>query len=216
MIVEGWDDVHSVVSIMRVFVEWPKDEASWPVHVHMGNGAEDILSEGVLVTYLKGSVVEAFGVILDADEDANRRYGSVRTICEPMFPTLPKELPLDGVVVENDHGKRLGVWIMPDNSSKGSTETFLRCLVPQTSGILWDHAEKSVKIAEELGAAFSQNSWDKACLRTWLAWQDPPDLTPGIAIRKKLLDPQCSAATLFVEWFRRLYRLLPRTTLLMD
>lgn len=216
MIVEGWDDLHSVVSLMRNFVEWPKEPLNWPVHIHMGNGAEDILSEGVLLTYLKGSTVNVFGVMLDADEKADGRYTSVRNICKEIFPSLPKQLPPGGIVVENDENKRLGVWIMPDNSSKGSTETFLRCLVPKDSRVLWDYAEYSAKIAKQKGALFTENSWDKACLRTWLAWQDPPDQSPGIAIRKKLLDPHCATATSFIEWFKKLYELQSRNTLLME
>jgi hypothetical protein len=201
---------------MRVFVEWPKEEKGWPVHIHMGNGAEDILSDGVLLAYLKGSTVQTFGVMLDADEKAHGRYASVRNICKEVFPDLPQQLPAEGVVSENEDHKRLGVWIMPDNSSVGSTETFLRCLVPEKSRTLWDHAEASAKKAKEFGAVFTDNSWDKACLHTWLAWQDPPDQTPGIAIRKKLLDTNCASATSFIEWFKRLYGLQPRTTLLME
>jgi hypothetical protein len=216
MIVEGYDDVHSVVSLMRPFVEWPKEEPGWPVHIHMGNGAEDILSEGVLITYLKSSNVKTFGIMLDADAKARGRYGSIRNICKEMFPNLPHDLPVDGVVVDNSENGRLGVWIMPDNSSSGSTETFLRCLLPEKSRALWQHAEASLKKAVELGAVVTANNWDKACLRTWLAWQDPPDLTPGIAIRKKLLDPNCAATASFVAWFKKLYGLQARTTLLMD
>src|ERR1019366_1324587 len=112
MIVEGSDDVHSVVSLMRPFVDWPKEEAGWPVNIHMGNGAEDILSEGVLITYLKGSTLKTFGVMLDADANAQGRYVSIRNICKEIFPSLPNNLSADGVVVENDDKKRLGVWIM--------------------------------------------------------------------------------------------------------
>jgi len=201
---------------MRPFVEWPTDEQGWPVHIHMGNGAEDILSDGVLITYLKGSVVSTFGVMLDADAKAHGRYASVRNICKEMFPLLPEDLPADGVVVGNDEAKRLGVWIMPDNSSTGSTETFLKCLIPESSRVLWEHAESSVKRAKEIGALFTENSWDKARLYTWLAWQDPPDQPPGIAIRKKILDPHCATAKSFIEWFKKLYGLKPRTTLLLD
>jgi hypothetical protein len=216
MIVEGSDDVHSVVSLMRPFVDWPKEEAAWPVYIHMGNGAEDILSEGVLVAYLKGSVVRTFGVMLDSDASAQGRYVSIRNICKGIFPSLPDILPADGVVVENDDKRRFGVWIMPDNSSKGCLETFLRRLVPADSLALWNHSEASVKKAVEIGAHFTEHSWDKAYLRTWLAWQDPPDITPGIALRKKILDPHCVAATSFIEWFKKLYGLQSRTTLLMD
>lgn len=216
MIVEGSDDLHSVVGLVRPFVDWPKEEPGWPVHIHMGNGAEDILSDGVLTAHLKSSTVRYFGVMLDADNKAHARYASIRNICKEFFPALPSTLPLDGVVIENDEGKRLGVWIMPDNSSNGCTESFLCRLVPTTSLALWNHSEDSVKKAVEIGAHFSENSWDKAYLRTWLAWQDPPDITPGIALRRRILDPHCVVATPFIEWFKKLYGLQPRTTLLMD
>jgi len=71
MIVEGADDVHSVVGLMKAHVDWPKEKHLWPVHIHMGNGADEILRDGVLVSYLLSSTVKTFGVMLDADAKPN-------------------------------------------------------------------------------------------------------------------------------------------------
>jgi hypothetical protein len=213
MIVEGMDDVHSVVSLMKAHVDWPKEEHLWPVHIHMGNGAEEILRDGVLVSYLMSSVVKTFGVMLDADEKPAGRYGAIRSMCIGTFPDLPKQLPRDGVVVENSDGHRFGVWIMPDNATEGCLENFLKLLVPSECKAVWDHAEASVKRAQSLGCNLVGNDLAKSVLYTWLAWQETPGQSPGIALTKKILEPANPAAKPFVEWFRKLYQLQPKTRL---
>lgn len=213
MIVEGADDRHSVVGLLKAHVDWPKPEHAWPVHIHMGNGAEEILSDGVLLTYLKGSTVKNFGIMLDADTKPRGRYAAVRKICLELFPNLPADLPAEGVVVANVDGQRLGVWIMPDNAADGSLETFLKYLVPADGKKLWEHAEKSVGDATTLGASFTPAHREKAVLYTWLAWQEPPGQAPGICLTKKILDPHSATAASFVAWFINLYELPPMATL---
>lgn len=213
MIVEGVDDKHSVISLMKAHVDWPKEERLWPVHIHMGNGAQEILRDGVLASYLMGSTVKTFGVMLDADAKPSGRYESIRTMCVAMFPDLPKQLPKDGVVVENPDGHRFGVWIMPDNATEGCIEKFLKLLVPPECKAVWDHAEESVKGAKKLGCNLIDNDFTKAVLYTWLAWQETPGQSPGIALTKKALDPTNPAAASFVEWFRKLYQLPPKSQL---
>jgi hypothetical protein len=213
MIVEGFDDRHSVVGLMKAHVDWPKEERFWPVHIHMGNGAEEILADGVLTAYLLGSTVKTFGVVLDADAKPKGRYDSIRSNCIGMFPDLPKHLPPEGVVVENLDGHRFGVWIMPDNTTEGCLENFLKLLVPPGCKAVWDHAEESVKNAQKLGCNLVGNNLAKAVLYTWLAWQETPGQSPGIALTMKVLDPTNPAAASFVQWFRRLYQLPARALL---
>jgi hypothetical protein len=213
MIVEGMDDVHSVVGLMKAHVDWPKEEHLWPVHIHMGNGAEEILRDGVLASYLMSSVVKVFGVMLDADAKPNGRYDSIRAMCVGIFPDLPRNLAPEGIVVENADGHRLGVWIMPDNATEGCIDFFLKLLVPPKSKAVWEHAEESVEGATKLGCKLEGNNLAKAKLYTWLAWQETPGQSPGIALTKKVLDPASATAQSFVEWFRKLYQIQPKTTL---
>jgi hypothetical protein len=207
MIVEGFDDRHSVVGLMKAHVDWPKEEHLWPVHIHQGGGADEILRDGVLLSYLRGSTVKTFGVMLDADAKPSGRYDAIRAICIGMFPDLPKHLPHDGVIVENSDGHRFGVWIMPDNATEGCLETFLKLLVPPECKPVLDHAEKSVKTAQKLGCELVANNFTKAVLYTWLAWQETPGQSPGISLTNKVLDPTNPAAASFVVWFRKLYQL---------
>jgi hypothetical protein len=96
---------------------------------------------------------------------------------------------------------------MPDNTSQGDLETFLRYLVPDRQEPLWKQACDSVIAAVSSGANCRDSHIAKANLYTWLAWQDPPGQSPGFALTRKILDPQSQYAGPFVKWFRELYRL---------
>jgi hypothetical protein len=208
LIVEGWDDLFSVVGLMSAHVAWPVGKTSAPVFIQMGNGAEEILKEGFLSTFLKSGAVKTLGVMLDADTKPRGRYESIRSFCLPFFPSMPAALPKDGLVIDNAaEGKRMGVWIMPDNSSDGSLETFLKFLVPNRLEPIWAHAVESAKVAKRIGCECRDGHMEKANLYTWLAWQDPPGQKPGESLTKKVLDPHAVSAATFVAWFKRLYAL---------
>jgi hypothetical protein len=187
---------------MRHHVEWVDNKV--PVYIELGYSVEEILKPGYITAQIKS--LKVLGVMLDADKQPASRYLRIRDQCRSLFPNLPETLPSDGVAVEND-GRRFGVWIMPDNGSPGTLETFLKYLVPNASSELWEHAKDSVKVAKGKGAKCRECHDDKANLYTWLAWQDPPGYSPGIALTKKVLDPNSQSAASFVNWFRELYQL---------
>jgi hypothetical protein len=207
MVVEGFDDLFSVVGLMRAHITWSEDPRNAPVHIRVGFGAEGILKRGYLDGLLKGSVVKTLGVMIDADENAHGRYQSIQVLCEPFFQALPANIPQDGLVVENTEQKRFGIWIMPDNVSQGNLETFLKFLVPNRLAPTWAHALESAKTAKRIGCEYRDTHVEKANLYTWLAWQDPPGQSPGESLTKKVLDPNAASATAFVAWFRKLYQL---------
>lgn len=149
---------------------------------------------------------KAFGVMLDADGHAAGRYQRVKQLCEGLFPELPIALPASGLVCDSDD-KRFGLWIMPDNRADGDIETLLRYLVPDGTEPLWQHACASVQGATEIGARCRKTHIPKANLYTWLAWQDPPGQSPGLALTQKVLDPHSESARAFVAWFMDLFQL---------
>ncbi|MGA3371539.1 MAG: DUF3226 domain-containing protein [Terracidiphilus sp.] len=214
LIVEGHDDLHSVVGLMKAHVDWADGRLLAPVYIHIGNGAPEILKkEGLLTVVLKSSALTTGGVMLDADSAAHGKYERIRNLCIDLFPDIPAKLPLEGLVVDNADHKRFGVWIMPDNSSDGILETFLKYLVPAPRDPLWSHAEQSVQLAKGMGCPCRDSHIEKANLYTWLAWQDPPGQSPGIALTRKALDPHSPSAASFVAWFTKLYQLPPKSML---
>lgn len=191
---------------MRHHVDWPEKPKELPVYISLGGGAEDILTPGFLTAKIKEASTRILGVMFDADTNPKGRYSRARDRCLSLFPDLPEELPAEGLIAEHDE-KRLGIWIMPDNVSEGSLETFLRYLVPDASAEVWRHAVDSVRQATQKGAPCRDCHYDKADLYTWLAWQDPPGYSPGMALTKKILDPHGQTAAAFVKWFSTLYQL---------
>lgn len=143
---------------------------------------------------------------MDADQNAKGRYDRIRQLCSETFPDLPRDMPAAGLIVENkEDQKRFGLWIMPDNITDGSIETFLRLLVQDEK--LWTMACDSVSKAVEAGANCRPTHRAKAELYTWLAWQDPPGQSPGASLAGKILDPKSVHAAGFVDWFVTLYQL---------
>ncbi|PPQ26751.1 DUF3226 domain-containing protein [Rhodopila globiformis] len=207
LLVEGQDDKFAVVGLMEHYIPWPDKRDDAPVFVDAVGSVTEILSATYLRTKLKESSLQILGIMLDADDAPASRWESFRAICRPMFPTFPAELPPGGLIIENAGGIRLGFWLMPDCSSSGMLESFLRHLVPVPAEPLWQHARTSFDAARSLGAACRVVHSDKARVHTWLAWQDPPGESLGRALTRKTLDPKAPAAAAFVSWFKRLYRL---------
>ncbi|HEY1184879.1 MAG TPA: DUF3226 domain-containing protein [Bryobacteraceae bacterium] len=207
LVVEGFQDLYSVHGLMRAHIDWPDGKENAPVWIEIGKSAEEILEPGYISLKLKEPFTETLGVILDADTSPRGRYGRIRKQSIEIFPDLPDDIPLGGLIVENDDHKRLGVWIMPDNASEGCLEVFLRHLVPNESEPIWQHATGSVVRAREIGASCRECHLPKAFLYTWLAWQDEPGQYPGTALTRRILDPHAVSAASFVKWFRELYAL---------
>ena len=212
LIVEGHDDKHSVIGLMKSHVEWPADIEKCPVFIEVGLSVEEILNPAHLRVQMKEPNLQALGIMIDADTKPASRYQSLLKTCSGEFPAMPQTIDAGGLVVENSDGKRLGIWIMPDNSSEGCLETFLRYLVPDESESLWAHATESVASSRHRGATYRDAHAPKANLYTWLAWQDPPGQSPGMALTRKILYPHSQTGIPFIKWFRELYQLQTKSS----
>jgi hypothetical protein len=204
LIVEGVDDKGCVIGLMRNYIEWPTREP-WPVLIKHAGGASEVLKPAFLSTQLKERGVRIVGIMLDADANPSGRYQSIRNTCSRLLFSLPETLPAGGGIAQNQGGMKVGIWIMPDNSSEGYIETFLRYLVPDKEEPIWQHAINSVESAKRLGAQYPDKDIPKAHLFTWLAWQSVPGQQPGIALTKHILNPDSPHAAPFVKWFRDLF-----------
>lgn len=204
LLVEGDEDQRVIPWLIEAHgVAWgPRENPV--VFIKDFGGIEALLNPGAIEMELKTRGLEALGILVDADDDANRRWLRIRTRCQAAFPNLPQSLPAAGLVETNADGLKLGVWLMPDNCSCGMLETFLACLLPDASHPLWIHANNSVVEAKSLNAPFIDAHEDKARIHTWLAWQDPPGRQLHDAVKFQMLKPSPLSAP-FVAWFRSLY-----------
>lgn len=206
LLVEGEDDLYAIAELMGFHINWPNKKSDAPVRIEAMGGANKILAEDTIPIRLKSPEVEILGVIIDADNSFDARWARLRQLAKPYFPGLSDGMSRDGIIVDNDFGKRFGLWVMPDNQSHGMLETFLQLLVPVGIPAIWDHAKAAVTEARSKGATCSATHLDKAYLHTWLAWQDPPGERFGTAILRNVLDARSTRASPFVDWFRKLYQ----------
>ncbi len=202
--VEGKDDKHAIIHLMSAHVAWGDTP---PVRIIACEGVEKLLAPHLIPVELKSAETQALGIVVDANDDFEGRWTRIRERCKEAFPEISTGLPPEGLVVENARGKRLGVWIMPDNSSHGMLESFLAHLVPDGHDKTWAYAQHAAKEATKRGAPYAPTHRDKAMIHTWLAWQEPPGRPFGTALTAKILDPKSDYASAFVQWFKTLYRL---------
>jgi hypothetical protein len=207
LLVEGQDDKFAIIEFMAKHVAWGDNRRDWPVIVEQCNGAEELLAPEFIPVKLMSREVEILGIVLDADDKIKSRWRTVRTRCLHSFPSLPKALAPGGIITTNDEGKRLGIWIMPDNSAKGMLETFMAFLVPNKEEQIYSHAVAATAEAVKKGACCRECHRDKATIYTWLAWQDPPGQTLGGALKQNMLNAEAPYAAPFVEWFKALFEL---------
>lgn len=212
LLVEGKDDRAAIAFLAeKNGIAWGDEESGYLIDVVPYGSLEDILRDDALSAHLSAHIkerrVQRLGIIIDADDDFDSRWKKIRTQCIHIAPSLPEPFPHEGIVSVAENGKRFGIWIMPDNRSRGMMETFLSFLLPEGSEAIWDHATSSVSQAKIRGAACRECHNDKANMFTYLAWGDPPGQTFGTAIAKSILNGTSEKARPFLMWFKKLYEL---------
>jgi len=208
LLVEGQDDQRIIPFIVEANgVDWGNrgDEI---VDIQPLGGIAEMTKPGTISAKLKARGLQSLGIIVDANDSADQRYQALRNACLGSFPNIPKTLAKNGLVHERDDGLRIGIWLMPDNNSRGMMETFLSFLIDDVENDdLWQHALDSCSNAKSLGAPFKDVHSDKAHIHTWLAWQEEPGRQLHDAVKFRFLDPTNEKAQQFVQWFRELYQL---------
>lgn len=201
LLVEGSDDAHSVIHLMsRHGYDWDDVRIDRPYVRPLGNDHE--LLEAVPVA-VKASQYERIGVVIDTDANLARRWEQIRTRVAGLA-ALPSQPDPDGTIVHGPRGSRVGVWLMPDNSSPGNLENFLMGLVPLDDPT-WSYAGEVVVEAQSRGAGYKKKDRGKSTLHTWLAWQEEPGLPFGTALKAEFFLHDSEVARRFVHWFQRLF-----------
>lgn len=202
LLVEGDDDLHSVVHLMALDgFDW-EDESKVRPYIHAEGGNENLLK--AVPVALKGTY-ERIGVILDANTSLADRWAQLKNRSRREGVELP-DSPVPGgtICAGSKPGRKFGVWIMPDNASAGALENFLARLVPSKDPT-WTYAGEVAVEARRRGARCLEKDHDKSVLRTWLAWQEEPGLPFGTAIRAQFFDTDSESARSFMAWFNRLF-----------
>ena len=200
LVVEGPDDFHVVCALLKhhsmpeAFTFQPPREAK--------GGVDSLLLE--IPIRLKRLDLTRFGVVLDADFDLSARWASLRDRFRNIGYELPA-LPMSGGWIQDmPDNRRLGIWLMPDNTLPGTLESFLRRLIPLSDPL----AVRVETFVDEIPPAerlFPDGRRPKAVIHAWLAIQNEPGKPLGQAITSKYLDASSPIADEFIGWIRRLF-----------
>jgi hypothetical protein len=201
LLVEGLDDERVIKELCGSL------STLWLDEIEQYKGVDRLLQSLPLrLTLNDGDNI--IGVVIDADEDAGRRWQSIRTRLQTAgYSNIPAIPAPNGTILNppaNTILPRLGVWIMPDNLAPGTLESFLRLLVPVESR-LFAHVEHSVATIPQDEVRFSQSALPKVLIYTWLAWQEKPGRSYSTAIGARYFDSHSHQASTFMDWLNHLY-----------
>jgi hypothetical protein len=200
LIVEGQDDQHSIIHLMaRHGYEWDRDDFVRPFVHPAGNWQRALAGIGVAA-----KSYERVGLVVDADHDVAARWHAVSDRLSAVGYDVPKEPPVDGLIVTHQHLAKFGVWLMPDDRAAGALEDFLQELVSHEDAT-WPIACDATQRAIDGGANLRQGDQLKGTLHSWLAWQDPPGMAFGTALKALVFAHESATASRFAAWFRTLF-----------
>jgi hypothetical protein len=212
LLVEGLNDCHAVFQLM-----WLLYQTDPVFGIHECGGDEKVLDS------LSSRVIEPeprqkiLGVVLDSDIEDVAPAEMVQTRLKQLrgrldrYYEFPDEFPADGLILEPKAGRIelrnlpiVGVWLMPNNQASGMFEDLL-------SASLADEARKYttdvvLKAKEDAIATYRDTHLSKAIIRTFMAWQDPPDIQYlGLAIKKGTFENLETKCASFASWLDRLF-----------
>jgi hypothetical protein len=160
---------------------------------------------------------KVLGLVLDADIEGSHPDQVIQSRLDQLvaragtYYPLPAVFPEQGLILEPlgsrpdaDRLPRLGVWLMPNNKAYGMFEDLL---MGSLSDQVAAYTTAVVKQAKADGVArFKDVHLSKAVIRTYMAWQDPPDVQYlGLAIKKRAFANIESECGQFVQWLQQLF-----------
>jgi len=195
--VEGKDDIHVIYSLVHHFAV----PESFKVEEKKGL---TVLLEAFEVALLNPAAIAVLGVVVDADTNPVGRWQSLSNILATVgYTNLPATPAPFGTIITEANLAKVGIWLMPDNTSEGMLENFVASLVvdPETDP-LWLLSEKCLQEALSISPDIPPT---KGRLHTYLAWQNDPGTPLGQAITKKYFDPTKPEAQGFINWLNQLF-----------
>ena len=207
LLVEGQDDKHVVWQLYDVC----QQRVQMPEFGVLDKLNLDQLLKSVPAE-IRAPEREAIGIVVDADENPEKRWNEVVRNLRSAVKDFPCRLsPEDvaqlcicepaGVVLPSK--PRIGVWMMPDNESAGELEDFIARMIP-AEDVVWPLANLYIDGIPRKGRKFRKEKEHKAKLFAWLAARREPGRM-GAAIGAGDLSIDGELTENFVSWLRELF-----------
>ena len=146
----------------------------------------------------------ALGILLDANDNPSGRWDAVTYQLRAAGYTPPARMASNGTIISaTDARPRVGIWLMPDNGTKGQLEDFIQKLIPARDPVLPLAAAYIDKIPGN-ARKFTKRKTQRAKIHAWLAARKEPRKM-GQAILAGDLDANAQPAKHFMDWLRQLF-----------
>ena len=151
---------------------------------------------------------QVVGIIMDADDDIAKRWDEVgeRIASAELGIRLPDGPIHAGTVIDTEGAPRVGIWIMPDNGSRGELEHFVQQMLPADDPV-WPLSQEYISgIPEEycLRHFLNERKRLKAQFYAWLATRSLPGLM-GKTIGDGELEIDGPLCRRFIAWLEELF-----------
>lgn len=218
ILAEG-NDLHVVLQVClkrgltalpKGFVSKKDFEQNFAVRSSRGEalGKKELLL--LLPDALRTPDLQSLGIILDADKSAASTWQSVVAALQKSgYSNLPTAPDATGTIITdpNPDLPKVGIWIMPDNHNTGEIEDFFLQLIDNEDFRL----KRARQVIGELIVANPDFRLDanrsKAETHTWLAWQQEPGKSMGLALKSNWVSAEHPLAERFAAWFSRVFEL---------
>lgn len=197
LLVEGPDDEHVICHLYQ--------RAGFTVDF----GVKAKGSVGQVVRNIRNEALApgraSLGIVVDANDKLSVRWRDIGNELSRAGIQLPGQPETDGTVIEPPHSRlpRVGVWLMPDNSTGGELEDLLSRLVPSGDPV-WPLAQSYVDEVLDQLPAKEQPKRAKAEVHAWLAGKNG-GLPMGLSVKAGLFNHHGPAARAFLDWLQRLF-----------
>ena len=213
LLVEGQDDKHVVRQIclrhpsFSVEGQYDKeqlvlDSPSASSFTIRDTGNVDKVLESI-GPEIKAPGRQAVGILVDANDNVKGRWnaimGRLRKAGIGQLPSSPRS---SGTILPGQ--PKIGIWLMPDNSSRGELEDFIARMIPERDEV-WPLSQHYIDGIPKRERKFKPKKTRRAQIHAWLAAREDPRLM-GAAIGAKDLELDGVLCQRFIAWLTELFK----------
>ena len=193
LLVEGQDDKHVVQQLCE------RHQSIRPFPVDYKGGIDKLLKS--IALEIKSPGRQAVGILADANSNVARRWNDIQDRLREAGINPPQSLDSGGIIIE---GKpRIGIWLMPDNTSTGELEDFVVKMIPDDDPV-WRLSKRYINGIPLQHRKFIEKKKSRAQVHAWLAARKAPRQM-GTAIKVGDLKVDGALSQKFMAWLNDLF-----------
>lgn len=197
LLVEGIEDYHVLTKLLKA------RDIAHSIHIDNKEGFNNLLKSVYGEVNAPGR--SKLGILVDANDNPSERWQVLRAALVDAGCRVPADNPPDGAPFRGPAEQRVGVWLLPDNTSPGELEDVVAAMIPPTDPI-WPRARDYVDRIPPSHRPFRPTKLLRAQVHAWLATRSRPR-PMGVAIAQNDLRTAVPEATALVNWLTRMFDL---------